>query len=178
MVDCVIDKQYVVSYPPTGQHRQWTTTYVWSFFLFLCWTAVVGFPLIYLINGLTLDTPFVQDECIYMRLGVFFLPLFGLPVLFVLLFGAFVSPHFDFCVSWFRCLSFFLFEKCIWVAGVRMLCLSRPVRWRALHCLLPLQNITMYVISLCRSLWPRGHRACKIGTDTWYVGYRRVERTV
>ena len=58
-----------------------------------------GFPLIYLINGLTLDTPFVQDECIYMRLGVFFLPLFGLPVLFVLLFGAFVSPHFDFCVS-------------------------------------------------------------------------------
>ena len=83
---------------------------------------------------------FAHPSCLsQLSLGGFFLTLFGLPSLFVLFFGVLVSRIFPFFslflflfLVFFLCLSFFSLFQCIWVVGVRMLCLSYPVRWHGI----------------------------------------------
>ena len=91
-----------------------------------------------------------------LRLGVLFLPLCGLPLLFVSPLEVFVFILFYFIVflpfSGFLSLSFvFLsFLGYVRVTGVRMLCLLYPVRCSGLHCLLALLHY-YEPVSLCRS---------------------------
>ena len=70
--------------------------------------------------------------------------------------------------------------RCIWFAGLWMLCLSHPVRWHgvALFYLLLLRCVHLH--QLCRSLWLTElvSLAWKISTDTGCAGHSRVHRTV
>ena len=76
-----------------------------------------------------------------LTLGVFSLPLFGLPLLFAICSGVLNKYSFPLLFllllvsflfslfSFFHCVFRFSLFQCIWVAGVLMLCLSCPVRW-------------------------------------------------
>ena len=97
-----------------------------------------------------------------LRLGVFCLPLFGLPLLFVIFFGVCIPLStylfvLSFCFPFFSCFSWLAFRfsrfQYIWVAGMRMLCLLYAVRRHGLALSTSFTALRCR-IHLCRSFVP------------------------
>ena len=123
------------------------------------------FALFYFCSACRFSSGGARPRCILLscclRLGVFCLPLFGLSLLFELFSGySFTSTFFLiffifvlFVSLWFHSSSVVLsLFQCTWVHGVRMLCLSYPVRrWHGFALSTLFYSVPMQYI--CAVVW-------------------------